>query len=243
MPLVQSVARSLEILEALAGETELGLVEIAGRTSLQPSTAHRLLATLVARGYAARNLANGRYALGYKIAELAGDRHERLRALARPHLATVQERTGETANLSILALPNAIYIDQVDGDRAVRMLARIGAAVPAHASAAGKAMLAHAPAESVAALPLPALTARTITTLAALERELAAIRARGFAVDDEEHEAGVGCVAAAVLDHAGRAVAALSVSAPIQRIRASDPATLGTLLSAEAEAMSRTMRT
>jgi DNA-binding IclR family transcriptional regulator len=243
MPLVQSVARSLEILETLAAENELGLVEIAGRTGLQPSTAHRLLATLVARGYAARNVANGRYVVGHKIGQLAGDRHERLRALARRHLAIVQERTGETANLSVLAPPNAIYVDQVDGDRAVRMLARIGAAVPAHASAAGKAMLAHAPAETVAALPLPGLTARTITTAAALERELAQIRARGYAVDDEEHEAGVGCVAAPILGHRGTAVAALSVSAPIQRIRAGDPAALGGLLSEQAQAISRSLRT
>jgi len=243
MPLVQSVARSLEILETLAAENELGLVEIAGRTGLQPSTAHRLLATLVARGYAARNVANGRYVVGHKVAELAGDRHERLRALARGPLAIVQERTGETANLSVLAPPNAIYVDQVDGNRAVRMLARIGAAVPAHASAAGKAMLAHADAETVAGQPLPALTARTITTAAALERELAQIRARGYAVDDEEHEAGVGCVAAPILDHRGKAVAALSVSAPIQRIRASDPAALGELLSEQAQAISRSLRT
>jgi len=237
MPLVQSVARSLEILEALAGDQELGLVEVANRTHLQPSTVHRLLATLVARGYAVRNNASGRYALGYKIAELAGDRHDRLRAIARPHLAIVQRETGETANLSVLAPPNAIYIDQVDGTRAVRMLARIGAAVPAHASAAGKAMLAHSPAERLAALPLPALTPRTITTLGALERELEAIRARGYARDDEEHETGVGCVAAPILDHREHAVAALSVSAPIGRIRDG----YGPLLAQQAAAISRAL--
>jgi DNA-binding IclR family transcriptional regulator len=237
MPLVQSVARSLEILEALAGPDELGLVEIAGRTGLQPSTTHRLLATLLARGFVARNGASGRYALGHKIAELAGDRSERLRTLARPHLAIVQRETGETANLSILAPPNAVYIDQVDGSRAVRMLARIGAAVPAHASAAGKAMLAHAPAESLAALPLTALTAKTITTLAGLERELEAVRTRGYALDDEEHEPGLGCVAAPILDHRECAVAALSISAPIQRIRAS----FGPLLAAQAAEISHAL--
>jgi IclR family acetate operon transcriptional repressor len=237
MPLVQSVARSLEILEALATDQELGLVEVANRTGLQPSTVHRLLATLVARGYAVRNEPSGRYSLGYKLAQLAGDRHDRLRAIARPHLAIVQRETGETANLSILAPPNAIYIDQVDGTRAVRMLARIGAAVPAHASAAGKAMLAHSPATSLAAPPLAALTPRTITTPAALERELDAIRARGWALDDEEHETGLGCVAAPILDHRGRAVAALSVSAPIQRVRES----FGPLLAREAAAISRAL--
>ncbi len=125
------------------------------------------------------------------------------------------------------------------------MLARIGAAVPAHASAAGKAMLAHTPAarlgELLGAEPLRALTARTITGLAALERELEGVRARGYALDDEEHEAGVGCVAAPVVDHRERALAAISVSAPIQRIHAGDPVRLGMLLADRASAISQAL--
>jgi IclR family acetate operon transcriptional repressor len=237
--LVQSVARSLEILETLAGAQELGLAEIAARTGLRPSTAHRLLGTLVARGYAVRG-AGGRYRLGHRLTELAGaagERTDRLRALARPHLANVQRDTGETANLSVLVAPDSVYIDQVDGNRAMRMLARIGAAVPAHASAAGKAMLAYAPPGSVHE-PLAALTANTITSLASLERELEDVRARGYAVDDEEHEPGVGCVAAPVLDNRRAALAALSVSAPIQRIRSGGPARLGALLAEQAAALS-----
>ena len=118
---------------------------------------------------------------GYKLTELAdaaGQRTARLRALARPALELVQAATGESANLSVLAAPSAVYVDQVEGTRAVRMLARIGAAVPAHASAAGKAMLAREPAGSAGELlggdPLPAFTANTITTLEALEAELEA---------------------------------------------------------------------
>src|SRR5579862_4828256 len=163
-PPVQSVVRSLDILEALAAERELGVVEIAARTGLRPSTVHRLLATLVARGYAAQSRPSGRYVLGYRLAELAGvlgERSERLRALARPHLALIREATGESANLSVLAPPDAVYIDHVDGTRAVRMTARIGAAVPAHASAAGKAMLAFGGRDAIGELRLEALTERT----------------------------------------------------------------------------------
>lgn len=247
--LVQSVERSLEILEALADGGELGLVEVATRTGLQPSTTHRLLATLVARGYAVQTRPAGRYVLGYKLAELAGavgERTGRLRALARAHLTIVQGLTGESANLSVLAPPDAVYVDQVDGTRAVRMLARIGASVPAHASAAGKAMLAYLPPEAIHDVvgdePLAALTPRTITSLAALGDELDRVRARGYAVDDEEHEPGVGCVAAPIFDHDGSAVAALSVSAPTQRIRAGDPASLGMLLAEQAAAVSRALQ-
>src|SRR5579862_4475927 len=247
-PLVQSVARSLEILEALGAAGELGVVEIASRTGLRPSTVHRLLATLVARGYAVQSRPSGRYMLGYKLTELAdaaGQRTARLRALARPALELVQAATGESANLSVLAAPSAVYVDQVEGTRAVRMLARIGAAVPAHASAAGKAMLAREPAGSARELlggdPLPALTANTITTLEALEAELEGIRARGYAVDHEEHEHGVGCVAAAIVDDRVGALAALSVSAPTQRIAAAGPAALGRLLAKHAEEVSRAL--
>jgi DNA-binding IclR family transcriptional regulator len=246
--LVQSVARSLEILESLAGERELGLAEVAARAGLRPSTAHRLLATLVARGYAVQGRPSGRYMLGYKLTQLAdvvGQRSARLRAFARPVLELVQAATGESANLSVLAAPSAIYVDQVEGTRTVRMLARIGAAVPAHASAAGKAMLARKPAGSAGELlggdPLPAFTANTITTLEALEAELEGVRRRGYAVDDEEHEPGVGCVAAAIVDPRAGALAALSVSAPTQRIAAAGPAVLGRLLAEHAEEVSRAL--
>ncbi len=246
--MVQSVARSLEILEALAEGEELGLVEIATRTGLRPSTVHRLLGTMVARGYAVQSRPTGRYMLGFKLAEMAGvvnERTDRLRTLARPHLSIIQQATGESANLSVLVPPNAVYVDQVDGTRAVRMSAQIGAAVPAHASAAGKAMLAFMPPGALHKLvgngPLPALTSATITSLATLESELEEIRRSGYAIDEEEHEPGVGCVAAPVFDDHAGVVAAISVSAPTQRIHASDPAALGALLTDQAAAISKTL--
>jgi DNA-binding IclR family transcriptional regulator len=247
--LVQSVVRSLEILEALAGSHELGLAEIASRTGLGASTVHRLLATLVARGYVVQSRTSRRYLLGYKLAELAGvlsDRTDQLCQLARPHLVAIREATGESANLSVLVPPNAVYVDNVDGTHGVRMLARIGTAVPAHASAAGKAILAFVPRDSVGAIvgsePLRALTPNTITTLDALADELVAIRAVGYATDNEEHESGVGCVAAPIFDDDVGVIAAVSVSAPTQRIDANDPAKLGLLLAERATAISHAIR-
>jgi len=246
--LVQSVARGLSLLEALAAEPELGLLELSARCGLRPSTAHRLLTTLIARGYAVQSRPSGRYALGFKLAELAGvlsDRTDRLREAARAQLAAIQRATGESANLSVLVGASAVYIDQVDGTRAVRMSAQLGAAVPAHASAAGKAMLAFAPASAVVDLlgsqTLAAETDSTITSLPELERALATVRELGYAIDDEEHEPGVGCVAAPIFDAHGTAVAALSVSAPIQRIRVGGPARLGSLISEHAGAISRAL--
>src|ERR671921_458672 len=102
---VQSLDRALDLIEALASADELGVSELATQTGLVPSTAHRLLGTLVARGYAAQNPATGRYLLGYKLLELTSgvqDRLGRLRTAARPHLAAIQDETGQTTNLVLL---------------------------------------------------------------------------------------------------------------------------------------------
>ena len=201
-----------------------------------PSTAHRLLGTLVARGYAAQSPASGRYLLGYKLLELTSglqDRLGRLRAAARPHLEAIQAETGETTNLVVLEGRNAVYVESVAGTRSVRLFTEIGQAIPAHTSGSGKALLAWADA---AALPaeLPASTPRTLTTLDALREDLARIRQRGYATDDEEHELGVACVAVPILDRAESAVAAISVSGPAPRVNA-DTAGLAALLRGHAD--------
>lgn len=244
---MQSVARSFDLLEALAGPGELGLVELAGRAGLQPSTAHRLLATLTERGYTLQSAESGRYLLGYKLLELASFVNARttyLRALARPYLASVQRITGETATLSVLELPNVVFLDQVEGTRSVRMFTQVGLGVPAHTSASGKAILAFQQPAALDAIcdgGLVRITARTIATRAELEAELARIRRRGYAIDNEEHEEGVSCVAAPIFGFEGDVRAAISVSAPTQRVHSADTAELGELLAGRAAEISRAL--
>src|SRR6188472_2114888 len=165
-PRVQSLDRALDLLEALASAGELGVSDLAARTGLVPSTAHRLLGTLVERGYAAQSASGGRYLIGYKLLELA----------AREHLEAVQRETGETTNLVVLEGRDVVYVDKVDGTRSVRLSLEVGRAIPAHTSGAGKAILAWRSPEDVAALlgtsPLQASTSHTITTLDALEQDL-----------------------------------------------------------------------
>jgi DNA-binding IclR family transcriptional regulator len=242
---VQSLDRALDLLEALAGADELGVSELAARTGLVPSTAHRLLSTLVARGYAAQNPASGRYLTGYKLLELTSglqDRLSRLRAAARPHLEAIQRETGETTNLVVLEGRNAVYVDTVAGSRSVRLFIEVGQAIPAHTSGSGKALLAWRSAGDRAALfdgaPLAASTPRTLTDLAALEEDLAAIRGRGYATDDEEHEPGVACVATPVLDASGQPLAAISVTGPAPRILYAGTAELARRLREHAEQVS-----
>jgi DNA-binding IclR family transcriptional regulator len=203
-----------------------------------PSTAYRLLHTLTKRGYVSQSPETGRYLLGYKVVEVASGlehRRERLRAVARPHLEGIQRTTGETVNLVVLDADRVIYVDQAEGTRRVRMFTAVGTAALAHTTGSGKAILAHRPRGSAADLyagrePLDRLTPSTLVTVAELEEDFARIRARGYALDSEEHEVGVGCVATVVFDHAGEPVAAISVSGPTARILHGDREALGALL-------------
>ena len=212
---MQSLDRALDVLEAVAAGGELGVSEVAARTGLVVSTTHRLLASLADRGYVRQSSAHGRYALGLKVLELARGMQARTAALcvaARPHLERVRQATGESANLVVLDGDRVVYVDQVAGRHSVRMFTELGSSVPAHTTGSGKAMLAFWPAETVATLyprarePLPRLTARTHTTLASLRDDFARIRRRGYALDDEEHEEGVSCVAAPVFRRRGHCV-------------------------------------
>jgi IclR family acetate operon transcriptional repressor len=235
---VQSLERAFDLLEALSTGGELGVTELANRTGLVPSTAHRLLHTLAKRGYVSQSSESGRYLLGYKVVEVASGlehRLERLRVVARPHLERIQRATAETVNLVVLDADRVVYVDQVEGSRNVRMFTTVGTSVPAHTTGAGKAIMAAGPPDAAAALyggrePLERLTAHTLVTLEALEDDFVRIRRRGYAVDNEEHEEGVACVATAVFDHGGRPCAAISVSGPSARILHDNTAALGALL-------------
>ncbi|WP_320670121.1 IclR family transcriptional regulator [Patulibacter defluvii] len=232
---VQSLSRALDLLEALAASDERPLSELAEETGMIPSTAHRLLASLGQRGYVSQNPESGRYRIGFKLLELATaitSRRDRLRAAARPHLEALRDRTGESVNLVVLDRLDVVYLDQVEGNRSVRMFTQVGRTVPAHTTGAGKAILAGRPADEVARLyaddaVFAPLTARTITNAIDLDRALERVRRDGFAVDDEEHEEGVGCVASAIRDGDGQAIAAISVSGPSSRMITGSTAELG----------------
>jgi IclR family acetate operon transcriptional repressor len=222
---VQSVGRSLELIEAVARLGDAGLVELSEATGLSPSTTHRLLATLIAYGWVAQDPRTSRYRLGQRLVAIAGGaeaRSARLRAAAQPAMRRLRDEYDETTNLVVLDGLSIVYIDQVESSRPVRMFSQIGNRVPAHASGAGKAQLAYQPHAVVDALsarePFDALTPRTITAASALHEELARIRARGFAFDEEEYDEGVTCVAAPVFDHSGEVLAAISMSGPSARM-------------------------
>jgi IclR family transcriptional regulator, acetate operon repressor len=222
---VQSVERTLDILEALVElGSEVGLVEVSQAVSLPLATVHRLLGTLIQRGYVKQNRQNRKYSLGFRALQMGSDMRQRfsLRLEARPFLQRLMQSCGESANLAVLDDGEIVYIDQAQSSRILRMFTQIGNRLPAHSTGSGKIMLAFSAPEVVEGVirryGLAERTPRTITDADEFRRELYRIRHNGYALDDQEHEEGVRCVAAPVRDESGQVVASLSVSGPVTRL-------------------------
>jgi IclR family transcriptional regulator, acetate operon repressor len=220
---VQSLERALDILEHLSrSKSELGVTEIASAVKLANGTAHRLLASLVRRGYARQNPETRKYALGIKALALANNVRDQLGPMARPFLRELTEITRESSNLAVLDRNSVVYIEQVPAPRLVRMFSEPGNRVPLHSTGTGKVLLAYQPENTIAAVirqsSLPRFTAHTITDQHQLVEELLRIREQGYAVDSEELEEGVRCLAAPVFGPDGRILGAMSISGPAGRL-------------------------
>ncbi|WP_308211423.1 IclR family transcriptional regulator [Microbacterium sp. zg.Y909] len=219
-PGVQSVARTLDLLETLAmlgGEAGVG--EIAAALSLPPATIHRLLRTLAARGYVMQ-LPSRRYTLGPGLIRLGEAATRRLSGWAKPALVALSEATQESANFAVLDGDMATYVAQAPSKHQMRMFTEVGRRVFPHATGVGKALLAQLPDADVLALVrrtgMPGFTDTTLRTEEDLLAELGTIRERGYAIDEGEQEVGVRCFAVAV---PGMALpAAVSVSGPEVRV-------------------------
>src|SRR5579864_7034693 len=192
---VQSVERTLDILESLVEfGSEVGLVEISQAVALPLATVHRLLGTLIQRGYVKQNQQNRKYALGFRALQMGHDMRQRfsLRLEARPFLQRLVQRVGESANLAVLDDGEVVYIDQAQSSRILRMFTQVGNRLPVHSTGSGKAMLAFAAPDVVEGVlrrqGLPGRTSHTIVDHDAFRSELERIRRLGYALDDEESE-------------------------------------------------------
>ncbi len=220
---VRTLLRGLALLEALAQTPDLTLSEVARRVRLPVSTTYRMLETLRRRGFVHLSGAS-RYRVGLRAFEVGMGflNGQRLPEVARPAMVDLVNRVNETANLAMRDGWEAVYVLQVESRQMLRLFAHPGARHPLHCTGVGKILLAWEPEDQVRAFlesaPLLRFTPRTLTDPEAILRELRSVRTRGYAVDREERERGVRCVAAPVRDSQGRVVAALSVSAPATRL-------------------------
>lgn len=213
---VQSVARALDLLEAAAGPPHT-LAELAGAAGLAMPTAHRLVGTLLERGYL-RRLPDRRYALGFRLVPLGATAGALAGADAHDLLAGLVASLGESANLALLTGDRAEYVAQAPARYAMRMFTEVGRRVELHCTGVGKALLSQLEPEQVAGVVrrsgLPRHTEHTLVTAEALAADLARTRERGYALDEQEQEVGVRCVAVPV----GAAGLAVSVSGPLTRL-------------------------
>lgn len=207
----------MRILEALAvPDGPHRLMDVAERAAVPRSTAYRVLATLAAEGFA-ENCGDGRYGVGGRLSGLGARVVSVMSAGVGPALRRLQQGAGgNTVHLAVRVGDHAVYLHKVDSDKPYEMRSRVGNELRLHCTAIGKAVLAHLPRDEVDALMasagMAARTPATITDLPSLHAELAAVRARGYAIDDEENEATVRCLGAAVLDRAGRPRGGVSIS-------------------------------
>lgn len=202
-----------------ATDDTVGITEIADQLDIDKSSASRLVQTLANYGYAEQDSRTRRYRLGPQVVRLSRSLLTRmpLRDEAKSFLRELVDRTGECAHLAILAQNQALYIDQVESPASLRVTTGVGTLAPLHCTALGKSLLAFN-GEAVIPEELPSFTPRTITDRETLRVHLDQTRRQGYAIDDEEYELGVRCVAAPVFDYRSKVVGAVGVSGPAGRM-------------------------
>lgn len=221
---VGSVDHALTLLAALRDHPSLAVRESAELLGVAPSTAHRLLTTMQASGFVVQDPATRRYAAGPALLAVALASLQRIDVgrVARPHLSALAAETRETVSLAVSEGTNVRFIDSVEGPEVVRVSSRAGVVAPAHASAAGKVMLAASSREDLMRLypsaHIQKRSAHSTPSRSTFLKELDGVRRSGYAVSHEESAPGLAAVAVGVRDVRGRVIAALAVSVPAERL-------------------------
>ena len=225
---IQSLARGLQILDLFAqAENGLSITEIAQHLGVDKSSASRLVKTLVSHQYVQPDAGSRRYVLGKRLHQLGWQILNRIpvREQAKPFLYRLVQETEECAHTAVYSQGKALVIDDVEAESSLRVVGGIGRLLHLHCTAVGKTLLAFSH------LPLPderiMRTPRTMIETEILQEHLACIRDQGYALDDEENDLGVRCLAAPVYDFAGLMIAVIGISGPTIRVTLERVPTLG----------------
>ena len=244
-----TLAHGLAVLEftSLVGQKKgITLQEISKSLGMNRSNVYRYLKTLVDCGWLEYDPETFRYRIGGKPLQIAGVSLQQidLRTIARPFLEELAEETCLAIHLGVLNENAIIYIDKVESDSPIQMRSHPGMVAPAYCTAMGKAMLATLSPQMVTSLfpdNLPQRTAHTITTPKGLLTELERVRTRGFAIDQEENEAGIGCVGAAIFGYDNELIGAVSLSTLIQNLTPENTELFGRRIMKTASRISQSM--
>jgi IclR family transcriptional regulator, KDG regulon repressor len=242
---LSSVANAIRLTKAFSEqEFEMGISALAMRLGLAKSTVHRLASTLVEYDILEQNRETGKYRLGLALFELGTLVRRKMDTASesRAQMYQLVQSTGETVQLAVLDHQSVLYIRILESRQAVRMSSIAGSRAPAHCTSVGKVLLAYQPVDAVKEIidnGLPRYTENTITSPDRLMEELASVRQKGYAIDDEEIEVGLRCIAAPVRNHSGNVIAAISVAAPVQRMSKKNLQTTVPTVTAAADSISR----
>jgi len=219
-----TVGKALDVLDQVAGfGRPVRFSEVLAVSDLPKPTLYRIMQTLTNQNMLTYDPDMQTYAPGLRLVRLAHAAwsHASLARVARPHLDRLSAATGETVHLAQLDAGQVLYLDKRNAARPVEMYSQAGKVGPAYCTGVGKVMLAHLPPEAadqiIGQQSFHAFTAQTLTSATALKRELADIHAHGYGFDREEHEPGIICIAMPILNEAGRALGALSVTSTTSR--------------------------
>lgn len=223
--MVKSVSRALDIINLVSMKKGgLGVTEIANQMDINKSSVYRILSTLVQYGYIEQDKGTERYKLGYQFLEVSSRLLESLdlRTEAKPFLQELEKETNEVIHLVVYDRGEVVYIEKLDGNEALRMHSKVGKRAPMHCTSVGKAILAYLPVDIVQEIierkGLPFHTDKTITDKNAFIQELANVKKKGYALDMQENEYGITCIAVPIFDHLGKVAAAVSISGPTIRM-------------------------
>jgi len=199
------------------------MTQIAEQVGIHKSTTHRLLATLEKRRFVGRDPVTGVYHLGIRLLQMAYLTLEQndLRWISAPFLRHLWEKHKETIHLAVLDDVDVVFVDVIESQQRIKLAAAIGQRLPAFATASGKSILACMPDEFVQHIlerGMPRYTQRTLDSPEAFFEDLSHVRARGFALDEQELEEGINAVAAPILDPNGQPMAAVAIAGPAYRL-------------------------
>ena len=221
---IQVADRLFQALEVLADRGAMGLMEIAVFLGLNKSTAHRVLNSLIFMGYVRQNAA-GKYESTFKVVGLANKIMNKVDIvnIVRPYLRRLMEQTGETVHFVERDGVDAVYIDKVESfSNTIQMVSQIGSRIPLYCSGVGKAIMAELNIQEIRDIwersDVLSKTPYTVTDFNVFLKTLETIRRQGYALDNEENEEGVRCVAASFPEYTGKVRYAFSISAPVSRM-------------------------
>ncbi|GAB4112244.1 MAG: IclR family transcriptional regulator [Candidatus Caldatribacteriota bacterium] len=205
-------------------KTPMSMTEISQELNFYPSTIHRILDTLKYGGYVEQDPITQKYQLGLRLLELGMEKLNQIDLVkeAKPYLKELAKKCNETVHLAILEDNNVLYLAKEESTQTIRMISYVGKRAPLHCTALGKILLAFLPIDKrekiLARIDLFQLTENTITDKDKLREELNRIEEEGFALDKEENEKDVRCIAAPIRNYRRRVIAAVSISGPSYRI-------------------------